>query len=819
MALPLALGGAHPEVNAIAAITTIVLLHYFLRRKDKDTPLAANLPTVVLGAALAMTLLQLLPLPVALLRWIAPRTAELVTLPPLPAPTFATLSLDAPATAHEAIKLVLYLGGSLLALSLFADKRRERELFSWIGLAGTAVAALGLLHALARLDRPFGAFGLPSEGLVSTFINPNHLAGFAGLASFVSLGLALANRGTLRAVWAVNGALTGAVVFLSLSRGGTLAYLGAVLFFAVPVALDRPERKHNLLWVQLGLVGAILTAAYVAYANIVHELWTLGRPDAFSKAQIWAPVWTMVQDFSAWGVGRGAMAGIYTLYSPFADTVTFTHLENEWLQPFVDWGLPMGLLFVGAIGFCFVQALRRAVGKPARLGAVTGLLFLGVHNLGDFNLTLSAVALPAWMMLTVLATQPSHSDTKEKSKRWLERLGNLRPSYNVGMLGAAVLSILVVVCAVPAIRFTSARDTQRLHQLLVAYPKQIPQLETIHTILARHPADAMLPLSTAERLLAIPAQRPLALRFVNRGLYLAPRYYGGHLLAARALMTLGHTNQALLEYRTVAELEPHRIAVLAEEVFAHTRSLGTVQQLATTSTDVRLGIANFLLRQHAAEEALAVLDAAPQVETPAAFELAVRALFETGHAADAAARAEDAARRWPGQTSAYLVQGQVLASRGETSDALAVLQKGIESAVDPTPLYQQVIGLLIQQQRYEEAKRYAKRLLDNLAPGPAKAQATWLLGDIHAREGARATALREYQKARDLDPTNVNYRVGIANLREAMGDLGGAKNELESAAAYAPAGSGVREALERLKGRMQQAEDRLRNEVFLKPPP
>ncbi|MBI5510223.1 MAG: O-antigen ligase family protein [Deltaproteobacteria bacterium] len=816
IATPLALGGAHPQVNAILAAALLVVSTVYLLRRNHDGQLPANVPVLALVLALFACALQLVPAPMWLVRLLAPTAADVFELQFGDSLWFVPLSLDPPATAHGLLVVVICLTGALLSLNIFGERQRQRELLAWIAVAGAVVTGVGLFHALAQLDRPYGVYGQAAVWFTSSFINPNHLAAFLGFSSLVALGLAVASRGSWRAIWLGDAALCGAGVFLSLSRGGIIAYVAALAFLALPLALDQPEKKRNLFWVQLGLAGSLIVAGYLAYTQIVREMWTLGRPDALDKALVWRPVLDLLGDFPVLGIGRGALPGIYAHYSSATASATFTHLENEYLQTLVDFGPVLGLVILGLLALAFGQALKRAAGKPERLGAVTALLFLGIHNLGDFNLELSAVALPAFMVLTVLASKPSHSRTIESKRGWVSRLGNLQVNGALAWVVVVVLAGLVGLAAYPAIAHRTEADTARLRRALVEKGSTpAGRAAAAEDVIRRHPADSVLPLMVAERELYDKDGAARALRFANRGMFLAPHYYGGHLLAARALLRLGHVDQGLIEYRLVLELEPSRAGALAAEIFERTNSLARVRDLVTAQSDVRLQVASFLLTRQAPADALEVLELPHRLDSLAAYELMVRALNLAGRVDEARQRAEEAQRRWPGMAAPYLMQGQMLAGSGNAGDALAVLERGIATAGDPTPLFAQTIGLLMQQGRFDAARKLAKRQLDNLPAGPAKAQAYWSLGDIYAREGSRASALREYQRARDLQPANLGYRMGIASLREAMGDVKGARAELLAARAYAGNSGGLEAALQRLETRIQTSEDALRRQEIM----
>jgi tetratricopeptide (TPR) repeat protein len=820
IATPLALGGAHPQVNVVVAGTLVVVLAVWLASRKNDQRPTSTLPVVIVGAALAATLMQLVPLPMSLIKAIAPGTHAVLSMSLDAATTWAPLSLDLPATAHEVLKLVAYLAGSILAVNVFGDHRRHRrQLLGFISAAGFAVVTMGFIHQLAGLDRPYGLFGYVTGSFTSSFINANHLAGFLGFCSIVALGLALSADDGWRLVHAGNSALCGAGVFLSLSRGGSLSFVAALIFLGGVLALNRSERFRKIAWVQLALAGALVVAGYIAYTQFVHEMWTLSGPNAFSKTEVWRPVPQILGDFPVLGVGRGAFGWAYARYTAETGAVMFTHLENEVLQTLVDWGALVGSLLLIAMVVALARALMNATGSPTRTAAVAALLFLVVDNLGDFNLTLSAVALPALMLLASLKVVGSwHGQHEERQEEDTSPRKETSPSGRLQWVGVAILVVVTMACGWLSLAHEINRDTLQLRALLerrnaITDERKVFAGAVVHY----HPADAVLPLLVAEHDLRLKNGATAALRLANKGMFLSPRMPVGHVLAARALTKLGHADQALIEYRLACDLDSTRAMAIITEVFGSTHDLGHVAQLANADINVRLQVARFLLNQQAPVAALAVLDAPISLETVEATQIATEALLSQGMNDEAVARLVRAEKGSPRTAQLLLLRAQVLRRVGKPAEALAILLEGIKSLGDPATLWEPTINLLIETGRVDDARMLARQQIENTPVGPTKARAHWSLGTIYARENQRAPALREYQKARDIEPTNIGYRIGIAALRESMGDLKGARVELEAARAYGTSSTGVEETLKRIEARIAAGDEALRRDQFLPP--
>ncbi len=807
LAAPLLLGGAHAAVNLALALALAGLLLVTLLWRDPGRAVPLTLPVGVVALAWAATLAQLVPLPLALVSLVSPAAYDVVTL--ADGVSLAPLSLDPPATAHELVKMSGYLAAALLAARLFIERKRRREIAGVIAAGGVVVTILGFVHALAGLAQPYGSFGYPATHFTSSFVNPNHLAAYLGLTSLLSIGMALTAVGRWRWVHLVAATLSGGGVLLTLSRGGIVSYVAALMFLGLALAVDRSQRvRRYALVVQLVLAGALLLAGYLAYTQVARELWTLRSSEVWAKAELWQPVPSMLGAFPALGVGRGAFAAAYARYVERNLPVTFTHLENEWLQTLVDWGAPLGILLILGGAVVFARMMSRAAGRPLRVAAVSGLLFLAVQNVGDFSLTLFAVALPAVVLMVAFAGRP-------RDRR--EAPGQAHPSAPLQpWLAPAVTALVIMIAAsgVYALYYDAGADTTRLVAAL-ASPDRTLRLTAAASASRRHPADFVLPLLFAERELTERDGARHALPWINRGLYLAPAQAVGHRLAGRALMRLKQVDQAMLEYRLACQAAPAQAPSVAHEAWRLGAGTEHLVRLGEALPQSRRELAAFLLGQGAAKEALALLERGlPDEQAMDALSMRTRAHLALGDLEAALAPAREVEQRWPTEVTGYLLQSSVLVRSADPDGALAALDRGARLAREQAPLLHERARLHLELGRLDRAQEVATTLVERTGGGRGAAAAHWLLGQIYAGQGRSALALREYERARDSDPKNLGYRLGIAALRERLADFRGAKLELERAQSEAGSSAALEDALKRVAKGAAAQNEQLRFELL-----
>lgn len=767
---PLALGAAHPPTVLVLALILLGACTFTVAYPPRSAQW--GVVTTLLLIALGATLLQLVPLPLSVHEALSPGTYDVYALVPGSEGQWRPLSLDPPATAQELLELIILLCGAHLATHLYHGRRRQnlQSILGAIAWAGGAVFVVGCLHAVAGLDRPYGTFGPLARGgtyFTSSFVNPNHLAGFLGFASLASFACSLRMPPRLRWVAVAGAVVMGAGVILSLSRGGMAAY--ALTVALCGVVLVTQHRNKYPAYVLFGAVIAMLgLAGAVAYTQIQEELWSLADSASYVKAHIWVPLPQLLRAFPLLGVGRGAFGMAYPRFSELSGRTIFTHLENEWLQTLADWGpLVGGVLLAGTL-YAFLRALRSSKDDPFKLVALFALVYLGLHNMTDFNLTLPSVALPAVMLLSVLARGRNlHAPRPSAPAR--------RAPWAVAW---AVTLAITLTAGIYGIRFDASQDYNRLEQLLAQAGGSEPDPAQLNAILARHPTNFFLPLMVANHVLNQQREPAQALRWINRAMYLSPRHAGPHRLAGRALIQLGHVQQGLLEYHVALQHQPAWAPALAAEVVALTGDVHHVPSLRQGDPEVDGHIAWFLLaRQRQPALALEVLETDGPAQGYLGLTIASAAHRQLGNHDAALRYAESLQKLSPGDARGYAARADALLAQEKPEAALRALEEGIARTAS-LALVRQRAQLLLAANRPEEAVTAARALLKSGSPETG-AWGHGFLGQVSVERERWVEALEHYQRASQLAPHDPSYAAALVQLRMRLGDYPGARRELQ----------------------------------------
>jgi tetratricopeptide (TPR) repeat protein len=542
-----AFGGATRWAACLAALLAVgsALPHLTSRRTaSRLSPLVVLVLIAVVGTAL-----QLVPLPMAIAEIVAAEKLALVrdharALGETP-PIWTVASHDPPATLVELAKLIGYLGLAWGATRIAAQRRARPWLAAAVVGAAALIALVTLAHRLVGATAVYGSFTMPERGgAPGPIINPNHLASLTALAAPLAFALGLHWRGRLRAAALLAALMLAATAFLTGSRGGAVGLLaGAVVTGIVLVAqrragvVDDDRRAPVAITIPAAIVAACAVALLgtVAARDVVHQVGSTELTELSergSKYQVWGQAAPMIAEHRWLGVGRGSFEPAFTRRSPIAE-LTYSHVENSYLQAAVDWGVPIALALALAVLALGRAALRRWRHGPLEAGALGALTAVAVHELADFSLELPVVAMATLATAAVLA--PSRLGTGEDRHAPVSRPVLLR------RLAAVVVAVAIIGLA--ALPLGRAAAVER-----AALPPAASDgaVAAAIRVLHRHPSDA---LAAGHLAAALWARRdPRAPAVIGRALYLRPTHGGLHLLAARMLAASQRPRQAAVEY-------------------------------------------------------------------------------------------------------------------------------------------------------------------------------------------------------------------------------------------------------------------------------
>jgi O-antigen ligase len=416
-----------------------MILSFGRARKDWS-----SLPGGALRWALALlpayVLMQVVPLPVSLVRVLSPARAEaLAALDLIGAKVnFASLSVS-PAATFQSFLLVC---GYLIIFLLVRELTCRFDDSCWLAI--WPIVAIGALEAGLGLSQYFGRTA--EQVRWGTYANHNHYSGFLEMALpfAVVYPVGLLRRARSRGhspmtpalgacgVWALAGLMFAGIVH-SFSRMGFIAALsslfvmGTLAFGTRQLSWVASSRKRQI--VTVGLVAAMVLAGFVFLPPdklVLRFARLVSTGDAADRAQLWAETIPLIRAYPFFGCGLGGYETAFMRFKVSEPLLTDDFAHNDYLQLLAELGV-VGFGIGATLAFSVVRmAIRRAVKSPdpeARYFAVAGVGALAailLHSLADFNLYIPANAmLLAWIAGMTTAKQ----DQASRMSAW-ERFGH-----------------------------------------------------------------------------------------------------------------------------------------------------------------------------------------------------------------------------------------------------------------------------------------------------------------------------------------------------------------------------------------------------------
>jgi len=746
----LALGGA-PRWAALS--TTALALAgascFLIARRSATSEL---IPFLVVAAAL--TALQWIPLPAAFVQVASHQKYDLMRdnsrALSEPLARFFPLSYDPPATLLELMKLIGYAAFGVVCVRLAAkDRQRQRIVLACVG-AGCTLALLAVIHALGHLDEVYGFYALDQapQVLLGPVVNPNHLAAVLALVAPVTIALAIQARGPRRLLWAGATLLLIGGTLLTRSRGGFLglavALLAGVLFWSLQHRKQRP-RSHGRVSastiVAAGIVGicALVLVGAGTAGGLLHDLGGTRSGEitgSEGKAEIWEKSAPLANQNLYTGVGRGAFGFAFTRLQPDAHA-TRTHVENEYLQAVIDWGIVGAGLVAALFVLLAFKLLRQWDAGPVETGIVAGLLGLAAHSVFDFSLQIPGVALPAIGLISaLLPAQLEH-----------RAIGRPRLILLRGRL--LVPSVLLLVVAVTPMGQLARSESLALNAH--AKPGVAAAVDAWH----QHPSDYVLAGITAQQMLLAHDERSIAV--LNRALFLNPKDSTLHRLAARALYDFGKRDQALVEISLALEDAVHRRDLVDSLVAMFPAATDAARGVPTDDLNAALEIIDLLgQRGHADVAAAAAAHLHEAYPTEPMPLMAIARLALGRGDAKSAREAAERAHQLRADASSMILVAQAIAAEGDAATAINMLENGLADhkipiRADQAAAYDALARIRIQTGDLNKARANLLQLLSLATNLRQRAQVHRRIAQLEQRRGNFRQAEIERNRARSQE--------------------------------------------------------------------
>ncbi len=451
----------------VALLAGLWAAHAAVTRRARFKP---DLVSGCLAGLVLLALVQLVPLPLGLVKVISPARAEWHTafiptqlehLPDEPAadarPEFVPLSADPFATRTFAARVLAVFVVYAAARNWLVSKEAFRRL-AWAGLVnGVAVAVYALgQSASGGAKTVFGTIDV--RGAYGPFVCRNHYPDYIALCAGLAAGLLVAppaenkpevDAGPPGGFWsqvfdavtaplqlferpaAVAVALAVGLMLVSvpfsLSRGGMAAVAGAGVA-AVLLARWKAAGGGAVGWT--GVLSAAVAAAVLLWAGtgpIQKRFASTLSGQADDRVPLWSAAARSLPGVWPLGAGAGAFQRVEPLgRTDQSPTLLYAHAHNEFLEAIVEGGvirLALTVLLVGGVLVIVARGYRKLRARSSGgllLGAWFGLAALALHAGVDFAIHMPAVAVLAAAVAgyaVAVSSDPEFTPVKRRISR------------------------------------------------------------------------------------------------------------------------------------------------------------------------------------------------------------------------------------------------------------------------------------------------------------------------------------------------------------------------------------------------------------------
>ncbi len=424
--VPIPLGSTSPwsfgilEIYAFSLLSLWLFLKFGNPSTITDILKQHRIILLLMSLSLGYQLLQVLPLPLDVIEFLSPATANVYRYAIADiGDQYFTISLDPGLTLKEFLKSASYFSMFLLVLVLTNSRQRVRQLIYvviFVALAESCWALVDVYH-----DKPTG-----DMRTTGTYTNANHFAALLGMGVSATLGMIIATTGrpisytTWRVkISAILDSLLAektrlyvylivvfAALFHSASRGAIFSLFFAIFATLLLVVYLRGLKTREARLLPGLFVVICIAISWLGTGSFITRLETQGLSET-NRHLINQASYRMIADYPLFGIGTGNWQDLYPMYrDPQMTTVLFTrHAHNDHLELLSE----QGVIGYGLIGSAVILViLRMVVGFGQRhdplmrgilFGCITSSVSLLTHAWAEFNFHIPANA--AWFYVVL----------------------------------------------------------------------------------------------------------------------------------------------------------------------------------------------------------------------------------------------------------------------------------------------------------------------------------------------------------------------------------------------------------------------------------
>jgi len=414
---PLAFGTVEPwSYTVVQTLICCSVVLYILSQQIQKNDLLKVPGFLPITLLLLLMLLQLIPLPVVLVKVISPATYDVYKpVIQLTGSNFIPLTVNLKGTLNEVLRIGTYILFFFMTVQLLSNHEKLQftvKIVIWLAII---IAFLAILQKVSSTDKIFWLRAKPEGSApMGAWVNRSQYCGFMEMIGPLTLALFFYYRPTVSYRETIRKKIvffftmpgsnyhfllgTGFIfiyvsVFLSLSRGGIISLCLASMLFIILHAVRRRDTSMFLATFIIGCI--ILIVAWFGWQPIISRFdktFLMTGEINESRLDYWQDTLVLIKDFPVFGGGFGSFVHLFPSYKTIPNDSIVDHAHNDYFELLADGGLIgfcLAAWFVIVIlgqGWKMIRKRRDSYSIFISIGAISGIFGMLIHSFTDFNM-------------------------------------------------------------------------------------------------------------------------------------------------------------------------------------------------------------------------------------------------------------------------------------------------------------------------------------------------------------------------------------------------------------------------------------------------
>lgn len=399
-----------------STVFSAAVLYFMSRYRDRERPFREAPALLFILLLPFFFLLQLLPMPGAVVKFISPTAYDLYqSTSGLVSPdNWFSITMDKNATLGEFFRFSAYATIYFLTIQFTARRGRLQTTINLLVYTAAFIAILAIAQKVTADGLIYWFRAAPGNTVMGPYIYHNHFAGYMEMMFPLALCLFLWTRpaGSTQTSFrerfvdffdkpgmnahtlaGVSATVIATSVFFSLSRGGMISLCLSLLCLVIILSRKDLITRQGLFFILVPAVTFIFVT-WFGWEQIIDRFLQIKKAGGIhnSRFLIWQDVLPMIRAFLLTGSGAGSFETVFPVFRTFSfGGRIIDHAHNDYLEILSTIGL-VGTLLIAGFVYRLIRTTTILVARRHDPSAVflwaaslTGMISIFLHSFTDFN--------------------------------------------------------------------------------------------------------------------------------------------------------------------------------------------------------------------------------------------------------------------------------------------------------------------------------------------------------------------------------------------------------------------------------------------------